>query len=121
MDRRDVLKGAMTGVLTLWASPLLRAAQQQAGVRRLSDKLAVLDGGGTNIVVLSGSDGLLLVDSGVAGAGERILSALKGMPGGNTRVTTVINTHYHLDQTGNNELFANAGAKAPSAALSPRN
>jgi glyoxylase-like metal-dependent hydrolase (beta-lactamase superfamily II) len=101
----------MTGMLTLIASPLLRAAQQPAGVRRLSDRLAVLDGGGTNVVVLSGGDGLFLVDSGVAGAGERIMSALKGMPGGNTRVNTVINTHYHLDQTGNNELFAGAGAK----------
>jgi glyoxylase-like metal-dependent hydrolase (beta-lactamase superfamily II) len=104
-------------MLTLWASPWARAAQQTAGaggVRRLTDKLAVVDGGGTNVVAFSTGDGLFLVDSGVAGYGDRLVAALKGMPGmagGNSRVNTLFNTHYHLDQTGNNELFAAAGAK----------
>jgi glyoxylase-like metal-dependent hydrolase (beta-lactamase superfamily II) len=35
---------------------------------------------------------------------------LKGL-GGNTKVHTVFNTHYHLPQTGNNEALAAAGAK----------
>ena len=117
MDRRELLKGAMTGALTLWAIPLARGAQQpqQAaaanGVRRLNDKLFVVDGGGTNVVALSGGDGLFLVDSGVPGNGDKLAAALKGVPGGNGRVTTVFNTHYHLDQTGNNEMFSAAGAK----------
>ena len=103
--------GAMTGMLTLWASPVLRAAQQAApGVRRLNDRLAVLDGGGANVVVFSAGDGLLLVDSGVAGNGERILGALKGIAA-NSKLNILFNTHYHREQTGNNELFAAAGAK----------
>jgi glyoxylase-like metal-dependent hydrolase (beta-lactamase superfamily II) len=117
MDRRQLLKGAMTGVLTLWASPLARGAQQpqQAaaanGVRRLTDKLFVVDGGGTNVVAFSTGDGLFLVDSGVPGYGDKLIATLKGLPGGNSRVTTLFNTHYHLDQTGNNETFSAAGAK----------
>lgn len=104
----------MTGMLTLWASPLLRAAQQQpAGgdsVRRLTDKLVVVDGGGTNVVAFSTADGLLLVDSGAPRNGDKLVAALKGV-GANSKVHTLFNTHHHLDQTGNNELFAASGAR----------
>ena len=116
MDRRELLKGAMTGMLTLWASPLARAGQQSAaanGVRRLTDKLAVVDGGGANVVALSAGDGLLLVDSGAPRYGDQLVAALNGMAGvaARSKVHTLFNTHYHLDQTGNNELFAASGAK----------
>src|SRR5262245_16124097 len=110
VDRREVIKGAMTGMLTLWASPLLRAAQQpQPGaatndVRSLTDKLAVVNGGGTNVVAFSTGDGLFLVDSGVPSYGDKLVAALKGVPGAgaNSKVHTLFNTHYHIDQTGNN-------------------
>jgi cyclase len=39
-----------------------------------------------------------------------VLAPLKAF-GPNAKVTTLFNTHYHLDQTGNNELFSVAGAK----------
>jgi cyclase len=113
VDRREVLKGAMTAMLTLWASPLARAAQQTAaanGVRRFTDKIALVDGGGSNVVAFSTGDGLLLVDSGVPKYGEKLIAALKGIAA-NSKVHTLFNTHYHLDQTGNNELFAASGAK----------
>src|SRR5437867_12839583 len=106
-------------MLTLWASPLARASQQTAAgnsVRRLTDKIAMVDGGGTNVVAFSTGDGLLLVDSGVPKYGDKLVAALKGMPGvpgvaADSKVHTLFNTHYHLDQTGNNELFAASGAK----------
>ena len=113
MDRREVLKGAMTGALTLWASPLLRASQQtnaNNSVQKLTDKIAVVDGGGTNVVAFSTGDGLLLVDSGVPKYGDKLVAALKGVAA-DSKVHTLFNTHYHLDQTGNNEVFAASGAK----------
>ncbi len=112
MDRRQVLRGAMTGALTLWASPLLRAARQAsaaAGVKKIADRISVIDAG-TNVVVLSGGDGLLLVDTGAPKSGDKLAAALKGIAA-NSKVTTVFNTHYHVDQTSNNELFSAAGAK----------
>src|SRR6476660_1390861 len=102
----------MTGAFTLWASPLLRAAQQAsaaAGAKKVTDRVSVIDAG-TNVIVLSGGDGLLLVDTGAPKSGDRLAAALKGIAA-NSKVTTVFNTHYHLDQTGNNELFSAAGAK----------
>ena len=43
-------------------------------------------------------------------SGDKLAAALKGVAA-NSKVNTVFNTHYHLDQTGNNELFSAAGAK----------
>jgi cyclase len=113
MDRRQVLKGAVTGMLTLWASPLARAAQQAVaadGILRLSDKIVVLDGGGSNVVAFSTGDGLLLVDSGAPKFGDKLVATLRGLAT-DSKVHTLFNSHYHLDQTGNNELFAASGAK----------
>jgi glyoxylase-like metal-dependent hydrolase (beta-lactamase superfamily II) len=81
---------------------LLRA---QAG-----SKFTVIDGGGSNVVAVLASDGLVVVDSGAPKNGEKVLAALKSFAP-NAKVNTLFNTHYHLDQTGNNELFAASGAK----------
>src|SRR5262249_20958195 len=108
MDRRQILKGAVTGMVTLWASPLVRAAQQPAGgVRRLTDNLGIIDAGGSNVVVFSAGDGLVLVDSGAPKSGDALTAALKSFAASG-KVQTLFNTHYHLDQTGNNEIFATA-------------
>jgi len=93
MNRRDLLKTAAASALGLWAAPRIFA-------QRLTDKVSVLDGGGANVVALSTGDGLVLVDSGV----PKSFVA----PG---KVHTLFNTHYHIDQTGNNEMLAAAGAK----------
>ena len=110
MDRRHVIKGGIAGAVALWAPPLLHAGQRATGgAGKLTDRLSILDGGGSNVVALSSSDGVLLVDSGAPGTSDRVMAAVKGL-GGNARVHTVFNTHYHLAQTGNNEAFAAAGA-----------
>jgi cyclase len=100
--RRQLLKTAVAGALGMWASP--RMLNAQAG--RLTDQLAVIDGGGSNVLAFSGGDGLVLVDSGAPKSGDKVMAALK-----NAKVQTLFNTHYHTDQTGNNEVFAAQGAK----------
>jgi glyoxylase-like metal-dependent hydrolase (beta-lactamase superfamily II) len=88
---------------------LLRAQAQAGGITRIHDKLAIVDAG-TNVVAFSTGDALFLVDSGAPGSGDKLTAVLKTFAP-NAKVTTVFNTHYHLDQTGNNELFSAAGAK----------
>src|SRR6202020_627012 len=85
----------------MWAAPCFLKAQQA-----VADKLTVVDGGGSNVLAFSTGDGLVLVDSGAPKSGDKVMAALKG-----SKVQTLFNTHYHLDQTGNNEMFAAAGAK----------
>jgi glyoxylase-like metal-dependent hydrolase (beta-lactamase superfamily II) len=55
-------------------------------------------------------DGLVLVDGGAPKSGDKVMATLKNVAP-NAKVQTLFNTHYHTDQTGNNELFAAAGAK----------
>jgi hypothetical protein len=75
----------MAGVLTLWASPLLarrrlgegglRAGQQTTDdVRKLTNAMSVLDGGGSNVVAFSSADGIVLVDTGAPNNGGRVMA-----------------------------------------------
>jgi cyclase len=93
----------------MWASPRILSGQQAAG-GRLTDKLAVVDGGGSNVLAYSTGEGLVLVDGGAPKSGDRVMAALKDLAAG-AKVQTLFNTHYHTDQTGNNEVFSAAGAK----------
>jgi glyoxylase-like metal-dependent hydrolase (beta-lactamase superfamily II) len=105
------LKSAAAGALSLSTSSLVVNAQQASvGVRRLTDKMAVLDGGGSNVLACSTGEGLVLVDGGAPKSGEQVMAALKGLAPG-AKVQTLFNTHHHTDQTGNNEMFSAAGAK----------
>jgi len=97
-DRRELLKSALAGTLAMGFPSLLRAQ---------ADKLTVIDGGGTNVVVFPSADGVILVDSGAPKSGDTLRAAL----GSNAKVQILFNTHYHLDQTASNEMFAAAGAK----------
>jgi cyclase len=107
VNRREVLKRAAAGALTLWAPRLLNAQQS---VAKLTGTLSVIDGGGANVTALSTGEGFVLVDSGAPGSGDAVMAALKGLAP-NGKVQTLFNTHYHLDQTANNEQFAAQGAK----------
>ena len=102
LNRRDVLKGAL-GVIAAWASPSTLSAQQvPVGVRRLTDQMVVVDGGGSNVLAFSTGDGFVLVDGGAPKSFDKVMAAL----GANARVNTLFNTHHHVDQTGNNEMFS---------------
>jgi cyclase len=103
MHRREFLKSAMAGGLALAASRRMSAQQ------KLTDQLAIVDGGGTNVVAFSSSGALLLVDSGAPKSGDKVMAALKSW-NANAKIQTLFNTHYHLDQTGNNQMFASLGA-----------
>jgi glyoxylase-like metal-dependent hydrolase (beta-lactamase superfamily II) len=102
LHRRDVLRGAL-GVFATWASSRVLSAQPAVGgVRRLTDRMAVVDGGGSNVLAFSTGDGFVLVDGGAPKSFDNIMASL----GANARVNTLFNTHHHVDQTGNNELFS---------------
>lgn len=110
VDRRKVLRGA-AGAIGLWASRGVLTAQQPAErVRTLTDRPTIVDGGGSNVLACSTAEGIVLVDSGAPGSSGQVQAAIRNLataPG----VRTLFNTHYHTDQTGNNEVFAAAGAK----------
>src|SRR6058998_2782784 len=75
--------------------------------RPLGENLTLLSGPGGNVVVLHGSDGLVVVDTFVAPAWPKLQETLKsfGAP-----VKFVINTHWHFDHTDNNAPLHAGGA-----------
>jgi cyclase len=70
--------------------------------------LDLIQGPGGNIAVLRGADGLFVVDSGVPMRAQEVFE--KTRPVGSKPVSVLINTHWHFDHSGGNEVFARAGA-----------
>jgi cyclase len=104
-----VLKGAL-GAFASWTSARVLGAQPASGgVRRLTDRMTVVDGGGSNVLAFFTGDGFLLVDGGAPKSFDRIMASL----GANARVHTLFNTHHHVDQTGNNEMFSTGTQGTP--------
>jgi len=102
LNRREVLQGAL-GVFATWAcSRVLSAQQPFRGGGRLNDQMTVVDGGGSNVLAFSTGEGLVLVDGGAPKSFDKVMASL----GANARVHTLFNTHHHVDQTGNNEMFS---------------
>jgi len=84
------------------------AANATVTVERLRDNISVLMGAGGNIAVLTGPDGKLLIDAGVAGARPKIADALSGIS--SHPIKHLINSHWHFDHTDGNEWLHSAGA-----------
>jgi cyclase len=83
------------------ASIKIETAQLAAGFH-------LIQGPGGNIAVLAGPDGLTVVDSGVPNRAKDILETVKRV--GKKPVSRLIDTHWHFDHAGGNEVFARAGA-----------
>lgn len=77
---------------------------------RIADNFHVLDfdGQGAAIAVLTGPDGVLMVDAQFAPLGLKIEVAIKQL--GAQPIRYVVNTHVHGDHTGGNEYFSRQGA-----------
>lgn len=69
----------------------------------LGGSVFLLQGHENNILVSVGDDGIVMVDTSVAAAAERLLSALRQLSAKPIRFA--INTHVHGDHTGGNPLF----------------
>jgi cyclase len=77
-------------------------------VQQVRPDLSVISGAGGNVVVWSGTDGTVLVDTGLASRATELLETLARIAPGELRF--VISTHAHVDHTGGNEAVAAHGA-----------
>ena len=68
-----------------------------------------LDGQGGTIGVLTGPDGVFMVDTQFAPLSDKIIAAVKKVSN-NAPIRYVVNTHVHGDHTGGNENLAKTGA-----------
>ena len=63
--------------------------------------ITLIQGAGCNVIALPGPTGALLIDGGLAVNSRALLKAV-GQATGSDRVSTLINTHWHPEQTGSN-------------------
>jgi cyclase len=75
--------------------------------QQLSQNFYTLEGQGGTISVLTGADGVLLVDSQFAGLTARLVAAIRQIT--DRPIRFLIDTHLHADHTGGNENFAKLG------------
>jgi glyoxylase-like metal-dependent hydrolase (beta-lactamase superfamily II) len=73
----------------------------------LGDKVYMLEGQGGNITVAVADDGIIMVDGQYAPLHDKIKAAIEAIS--KQPVKYLVNTHYHGDHTGGNELFAKDG------------
>jgi glyoxylase-like metal-dependent hydrolase (beta-lactamase superfamily II) len=77
---------------------------------KLADNYTLLSGAGSNVLVLHGPDGVLMVDGGLAEHSAGLLQAVAGLsPAG--RIQVLFNTHWHVEHTGGNDAVSKTGAK----------
>ena len=109
---KATLGGAAAASLAQWA-PLPALARDKATSLtplKLNDRICVISGAGANVVAVTGPDGALLVDGGLeARSAELVKLALAQTS--TKRVSTLINTHWHPEQTGSNLRLGKAGAR----------
>jgi cyclase len=109
-SRREFVKRAATaGAGLILAPSFARAANGAIEAVRLSDTLAMFTGAGGNVLAVTGPDGIILVNGGLPDRSAALLEAVAAQAPGK-RVTTLINTDWHPEQTGSNEALAKAGA-----------
>lgn len=87
--------------------------QVQLDVTPVRGNIHMISGAGGNVAAFFGEDGVLLVDAGLAVVASQTLSTIRGLATsepGDPSVRYIVNTHWHYDHTGGNEVFAAAGA-----------
>jgi glyoxylase-like metal-dependent hydrolase (beta-lactamase superfamily II) len=90
----------------VWA----RASREPITISPVTDSIALVTGAGSNVVLFTSPDGVVMIDG---GRGERSGDLLKAVSK-HTKTPqpqTLFNTHWHWDHTGSNERMGKAGAK----------
>ena len=90
-------------------APAQEGRKPVVAVEKLADGLWMLRGGGGNVVLCGGPDGLLFVDAQQGAYTRRLLEVADSLTG-SRHVRLLVNTHYHGDHTGGDSLMAAAGA-----------
>jgi glyoxylase-like metal-dependent hydrolase (beta-lactamase superfamily II) len=98
-----------SGVLGGFSS-VARAAGKPLSAESLGDGVLWIRGAGANLLAVKDADGLTFIDGGLkAHAAEVLKLAQRELNA--TRAHTLINTHWHAEHTGLNELLGRQGAK----------
>ncbi len=94
--------------LAIGASASAQDRKVEFSTFKLSETIYMLRGGGGNVGISAGEDGLYLIDDQVAPVTEGLLAAIREIS--DAPIRFIINTHYHYDHVGGNETIGKGGA-----------
>jgi glyoxylase-like metal-dependent hydrolase (beta-lactamase superfamily II) len=118
-----VRRGAFVAAAFAACTGALLAQQGQAAgdltALHVQGKVHVIFGGGSNVVVSVGDDGVLVVDPGSAASSDRVVAKVRQLADGRP-IRLVINTHFHAENTGGNEAMAKAGNAIVAGNFAPQ-
>lgn len=105
------LRGALTGGLALRAGAAsAREVRASLSGESLGDGVLLIHGAGANVVALRDGAGLVFVDGGLKANANALLSLAQRELGAR-QAHALINTHWHPEHTGLNELLGKQGAR----------
>jgi len=83
----------------------------QINVLKVQGNVYMVVGGGGNIAAQVSSDGVLMVDTGLAQNADQVIATIQQLakPITNRPIRYIVNTHFHPDHTGGNEKVRKAG------------
>src|SRR6201999_1586463 len=88
-------------------APIPDFSKVEIKTTRLANDFYTLEGQGGTISVLTGPDGVFLVDSQFAPLSGRLIAAIRKIS--DKPIRFLVDTHFHGDHTGGNENFAKHG------------
>ena len=116
--RRFAIAAAVTGAVTVGARAQTQSRDAVPGpawgrsgdlkVFHVQGRVDLLVGAGGNILVQTGDEGVLVVDTGLAMYADKVLAAIRTLSNGPIRY--IVNTHVHPDHTGGNDVIGKAGS-----------
>jgi glyoxylase-like metal-dependent hydrolase (beta-lactamase superfamily II) len=105
--RAGIQAASLGGLLARASAATAPRAAPQISATDLGG-LILFQGAGCNVIAMRGEDGALMIDGGLASNADALLRAVKERTG-NSRIHTLINTHWHPEQTGANEAVGRDG------------
>ena len=108
MKRYWIPAALAIGALTAFGQGAPDFSKVEIKTTKHSNNFYTLDGQGGRIGILTGPDGVFMVDSQFAPLSEKINNAIKAVSGGQP-IKFMINTHVHGDHTGGDENFGKMG------------
>jgi glyoxylase-like metal-dependent hydrolase (beta-lactamase superfamily II) len=127
LSRRRFLHAGAAALGSALGAEALGEGGYSAGARQISPRISTTDlggvtllqGAGCNVIAMPGpkerregvpvdGDGALMIDGGLAANAEALLAAVRDVTG-RSRIHTLINTHWHPEQTGANEAVGRDG------------
>ena len=90
-----------------------QAANVHIQVLPVQGNLYIIAGAGGNIAVQVGQEGVLVVDTGLAGTSDAVLAEIRKLS--DKPLQYILNTHFHQDHTGGNEAIRKAGVTITGA------